>query len=228
MNTNTNGRHKDVDGRHSLDFISKGSLMHLSVQNEVILRALSGRRLQHIRLQNGNTTDFLANIFLDFNGAHAIVSTTTGKNFYLNMRSAQWQPLKRFKGTITAFGWNMDFSREIATGFIVFGTNKGQPIKADISANGTMAYLKTLVNDAIEDKAFVVTELQMHHKSEETIHSYAAAAELRAQLTEPFENTAPMFLRDGTSKERQNGLKRFPQPNFNPMNPSEMAHPVLD
>lgn len=41
--------------------------------------------------------EWIANIFLDYNGAHGIVSTTTGENFYINMRSVELKPLKRLK-----------------------------------------------------------------------------------------------------------------------------------
>ncbi|KAH7710425.1 Protein VPS-18, partial [Aphelenchoides avenae] len=177
MKAKTSARDKGIFVRHNVDFVPKGSLTHLRVQNELMLLVLSGRKLQHIRLQNGKTTDIpvplseqerVANIFLDYNGAHAIVSTTTGENFYVNMRSVQLKPLKRFKGTVTAVGWNLEYSRERETGFIVLGTNKGQLTETNISANGTMAYVKTLVNDVSEDKAFAVTDLQMHQQSEDT------------------------------------------------------------
>ncbi|KAH7703235.1 Protein VPS-18 [Aphelenchoides avenae] len=174
-------RGKGIFVRHNVDFVPKGRLTHLRVQNEMMLRVMSSRKLQHIRLQNGETTDipvplsedkekpeWIANIFLDYNGAHGIVSTTTGENFYINMRSVELKPLKRLKGTVTAVGWNLEYSRESETGFIVLGTNTGQLIETNISASGTMAYVKTLVNDISEDKAFAVTDLRMHQQSKDT------------------------------------------------------------
>jgi len=43
------------------------------------------------------THDRVAELHLDYNGHHAIVSTVTGENFYFNMKSLSLKPLKRLK-----------------------------------------------------------------------------------------------------------------------------------
>jgi hypothetical protein len=177
MRSNAKRNQKGLFIRHNVDFTPKGPLTHLRVQNEMMLMAVRAQHIQHIRLQNAKVTDIqlplaihdrIANIHLDFNGIHALISSSGGENYYLNMKTVQLKPLKKLKGlTVTAVGWNLEYSKDSETGFIVLGTNKGQIMEANISSNGNISYMKTLSNDLSEDKGFAVTDLQLHQNSDD-------------------------------------------------------------
>uniref|UniRef100_A0A914ECY7 Vacuolar protein sorting-associated protein 18 homolog n=1 Tax=Acrobeloides nanus TaxID=290746 RepID=A0A914ECY7_9BILA len=170
---------KGIFVRHNVNFSPKGAITHLRIQNENMLLALRGQttHLQHIRLQNAKATDVplpltthdrVAELHLDYNGHHAIVSTVTGENFYFNMKSLSLKPLKRLKNhVITAVGWNLEYSKETETGFILLGTNKGFLIETNITSNGNMIYMKILSENLSEVPDLAVTDISLHLASEE-------------------------------------------------------------
>uniref|UniRef100_A0A915NR37 Pep3/Vps18 beta-propeller domain-containing protein n=1 Tax=Meloidogyne floridensis TaxID=298350 RepID=A0A915NR37_9BILA len=126
---------RDIFVRQQVD-LKLTSISHFQVQNGMMLIAVNGQNLFHIRISH---------LHLDFTGIHGLVTTVSGENFYVNMRSCILKPIRRMKGMIvSAVAWNFEFNKDSETGFILIGTTKGAIYETNISSSGSINYLKQL------------------------------------------------------------------------------------
>ncbi|CAK5109453.1 unnamed protein product [Meloidogyne enterolobii] len=109
--------------------------------------------------------DRISHLHLDFTGIHGLVTTVSGENFYVNMRSCVLKPIRRMKGMIvSAVAWNFEFNKDSETGFILIGTTKGAIYETNISSSGSINYLKQL-NPNISEKGLPISALHLHQMS---------------------------------------------------------------
>nr|CAD2151601.1 unnamed protein product [Meloidogyne enterolobii] len=164
---------RDIFVRQQVD-LKLTSISHFQVQNGMMLVAINGQNLFHIRLQNSKKTDLklhiemhdrISHLHLDFTGIHGLVTTVSGENFYVNMRSCVLKPIRRMKGMIvSAVAWNFEFNKDSETGFILIGTTKGAIYETNISSSGSINYLKQL-NPNISEKGLPISGLHLHQMS---------------------------------------------------------------
>ncbi|CAK5115776.1 unnamed protein product [Meloidogyne enterolobii] len=164
---------RDIFVRQQVD-LKLTSISHFQVQNGMMLVATNGQNLFNIRLQNSKKTDLklhiemhdrISHLHLDFTGIHALVTTVSGENFYVNMRSCVLKPIRRMKGMIvSAVAWNFEFNKDSETGFILIGTTKGAIYETNISSSGSINYLKQL-NPNISEKGLPISALHLHQMS---------------------------------------------------------------
>nr|CAD2179339.1 unnamed protein product [Meloidogyne enterolobii] len=164
---------RDIFVRQQVD-LKLTSISHFQVQNGMMLVATNGQNLFHIRLQNSKKTDLklhiemhdrISHLHLDFTGIHGLVTTVSGENFYVNMRSCILKPIRRMKGMIvSAVAWNFEFNKDSETGFILIGTTKGAIYETNISSSGSINYLKQL-NPNISEKGLPISGLHLHQMS---------------------------------------------------------------
>uniref|UniRef100_A0A915B1U8 Vacuolar protein sorting-associated protein 18 homolog n=1 Tax=Parascaris univalens TaxID=6257 RepID=A0A915B1U8_PARUN len=162
----------------SIDFRPKGQITHLRANNGEMLLVIGARQLLHIPLQNMAsqsdiimplpTHDRIAYVHMDVKGYHAIVSSTTGECFYVNLKNNQQKALTRLKGhVVSAVGWNIELSTKTTTGFIVIGTNKGSLFETQINADGSLSYAKELVRNLSGEKDMWITDIELLQCSED-------------------------------------------------------------
>ncbi|KHN82365.1 Vacuolar protein sorting-associated protein 18 -like protein [Toxocara canis] len=161
-----------------IDFRPKGQITHLRASNGEMLLVIGARQLMHVPLQNmGGQTDIalplpthdrIAYVHMDVNGHHALISSTTGENFYVSLKTNLQKVLTRLKGhVISAVGWNVELSTKATTGFIVVGTNKGSLIETQIQSDGNLLYSKELVRNLSGEKDMPITDIELVQCSEE-------------------------------------------------------------
>ncbi|KAI1713361.1 pep3/Vps18/deep orange family domain-containing protein [Ditylenchus destructor] len=169
--------------RHDVDFSPTGLISHMRVQNSVMLMVFNGQTIQQVSMQTGKKIDIplslpsvdrIAYLHLDYTGVHAIASSVNGENFYMHTKSSVVKPLRRLKGmTISAVGWNLDYVKSAETSFIVLGTTKGIILETNVTKDGNMNYLKSLVSNLNQDnKELAVTDLFLHQCSDEDEDRY--------------------------------------------------------
>ncbi|VDN01709.1 unnamed protein product [Thelazia callipaeda] len=158
--------------KKAVDFRPKGQITHLCSSNGEMLLVIGARQLLHYPLQNVSRQidvvlpllmhDRIAYVHLSPSGRHAIISTTGADNFYLNLKSDLPKQLKKLKGNvISSVAWNMEFSTDVDTGFIILGTTKGSLFETSISTSGSLNYLCELAANISGVKDFSVTGIEM-------------------------------------------------------------------
>ncbi|KAF7637076.1 Pep3_Vps18 domain-containing protein [Meloidogyne graminicola] len=164
---------RDIFVRQQVD-LKLNAISHFQVQNGTMLVALNGQNLFHIRLLNSKKTDLklhiemhdrISHLHLDFTGVHGLVTTVSGENFYVNMKTCILKPIRRMKGMIvSAVAWNSEFNKDSETGFILIGTTKGAIYETNISSAGSINYLKQL-NPNFSEKGLSISGLHFHQLS---------------------------------------------------------------
>ncbi|KAE9554931.1 hypothetical protein FO519_001828 [Halicephalobus sp. NKZ332] len=173
------------------------SITHLKVQNASMFLVLHDSKtkswtIQHIRLQNGKTTDITLNLqnsdsvsglFLDHTGSHCIVSSKSGENYYINSKNLRAVYLKKFKGhTITAVGWNLEHGTDIETGFILIGTSSGSIYESDVNSSASVMYFKLLTESLSSGQQLPVSDVFLAMVQVDGGHKWVAFICLPGQL----------------------------------------------
>ncbi|VDD93561.1 unnamed protein product [Enterobius vermicularis] len=156
-----------------IDFRPKGNISHVVSSNGQVLLATNARDILHISVQNLmayasdialplSTHDRIAYVHIDVAGYHAILSSTSGENFYVNLKNDQQKPFKRAKGhVITAIGWNSSLGTESETAFIALGTTKGSLYETSIQSGGSVLYMKELSQCLTGVKELPITNVEL-------------------------------------------------------------------
>uniref|UniRef100_A0A0N5ALM7 Vacuolar protein sorting-associated protein 18 homolog n=1 Tax=Syphacia muris TaxID=451379 RepID=A0A0N5ALM7_9BILA len=161
----------------------KGNITHVTASNGELVLTTNARDVLHISAQNVvnkqadivlplSTHDRIAYVHVDIGGTHAILSSTSGENFYVNLKSNQQRPFKRAKdNVITAVGWNSSLSTDNETSFIALGTNKGKRTlncfrlgnlyETLIQSGGSCLYFKELNHCLTGIKGLPVTNMEL-------------------------------------------------------------------
>lgn len=133
-----NGKKPAIFGLEQVRLMfSLSDISNLSVANNIFCMALRSGRIIRIDLDHPESVDdvdmpkkpveigHIKSIFLDPTGAHLLITTEMGENFYLHYQSTKVKPLSRLKGlVVTSVGWcPVELSR--STGDVLIGTQDG-------------------------------------------------------------------------------------------------------
>ncbi|XP_076620663.1 vacuolar protein sorting-associated protein 18 dor [Colletes latitarsis] len=173
--------------KKQVNFLSPDNILHLVVNNNIIVIAMANNILLRIDIKHPDTPEEIdiskyvvnmkiSGMFLDPLGNHlliTLVATSQNNNpselFYLHRKTTKLKQAGKFKGhEITAVGWNFSNTSETTTGPILLGTSKGLIFETEIGLDGDKIFNTCLeqywrqVFDIGENSKPPITGLEFH------------------------------------------------------------------
>ncbi|XP_031837327.1 vacuolar protein sorting-associated protein 18 dor isoform X2 [Nomia melanderi] len=174
--------------KQKVNFQPSDNIVHLVVNNNIIVIAMANNILLRIDMKNPNVPEEIdisnysvnmkmSGMFLDPLGNHLLIALVRNNPkdnlpselFYLHKKATKLKQANKFKGhEITAVGWNFLNSSETTTGPILLGTAKGLIFETEIGIEGDKIFNTSLeqywrqVFDIGESSKPPITGLEFH------------------------------------------------------------------